>query len=236
MDTDLVSIKKNTFFHFHDGAQLNKEFEAMYLGNEINRTVNIKHEILNKMSEVRRTWFKLSAYWKASGASKKWKLIIFDAIIRSKLLCGLETIHLTQALSKSLDAFQSRSLRIKNLKRPSTFIDRSCTNQKILEEATANAFPTRGDNRQIIRFSDYQYMKRRCKLLGHIVRSNNDDPMRQVSFVDSTASRVDYGTKRVGKPRQNWLHFTKKFAYENVLKHHNTHDARIYAAALNRNF
>ena len=233
-----ITMNNDGCIHFHDGTPLNKEFEAMYLGNEINRTVNIKHEILNKMSEVRRTWFKLSAYWKASGASKKWKLIIFDAIIRSKLLYGLETIHLTQALSKSLDAFQLRSLR-KILKRPPTFIDRSCTNQKILEEATAIAFPTRGDNRQIIRFSDY-HMNRRCKLLGHIIRSSNDDPMRQVSFVDSTASRVDYGTKRVGKPRQNWLHITKKFAYENVLRHHNfdenTDDARIYAAALNRDF
>ena len=61
-----------------------------------------------------------------------------------------------------------------------------------------------------------------------------------VSLVDSTASRVDCGTKRLGKPRQNWLHITKKFASENVLRHHNfdenTDDARIYAAALNRDF
>ena len=83
-------------------------------------------------------------------------------------------------------------------------------------------------------------MNRRCKLLGHIIRSSNDDPMRQVSFVDSTASRVDYGAKRVGEPRPNWLHIAKNFAYENVLRHHNfdenTDDARIYAAALNRDF
>ena len=125
-----ITMNKDGCIHFHEGSPLNKEFEAMYLGNEINRTVKIKHEILNKMSEVGRTWFKLNAYWKASGASKKWKLIIFDAIIRSELLYGLETIHLTQALSKSLDAFQLRSLR-EILKRPPTFIDRSCTNQKI---------------------------------------------------------------------------------------------------------
>ena len=114
-------------------------------------------------------------------------MIIFDAIIRSKRLCGLET----QALSKSLDTFQMRSLR-KILQRPSSFADRRYTNQKILDEATSVAFPTRGDNRKITRFSEY-HMNRRAKLLGHILRSSNDDPMRQVSFLPHSASRVDYG-------------------------------------------
>ena len=77
--------------YFHDGTPLCKEYEATYLGKKINKDVNIKHEIFNKMSEVRRTWFKLEPYWKASRAGKKWKLIIFDAIIRSKLMYGLET-------------------------------------------------------------------------------------------------------------------------------------------------
>ena len=158
----------------------------MYLGNEINRTVNIKHGVFNKMSDVRRTWFKLDSYWKATRASKKWKLIIFDAIIRSKRLCGLET----QALSKSLDTFQMRSLR-KILQRPSSFADRRYTNHKIFDEATSVAFPTRGDNRKITRFSEY-HMNRRAKLLGHILRSSNDDPMRQVSFLPHSASRVDW--------------------------------------------
>ena len=100
-----------TLYPFEDGTPLTKEFEAMYLGNEINKTVNIQLEILDKMLEVRRTWFKLKPYWKASGASKKRKLIIYDAIIRSKLLYGLETIHLTQAMSKKLDAFQMHGIR-----------------------------------------------------------------------------------------------------------------------------
>ena len=117
-------MNNDGYIHFHDETPLNKEFEAMYLGNEINRIVKIKYEILNKISTVRRTRFKPNAHWQASGASKKWKLIIFDAKIRSKLLYGLETIYLTQALSKSLDVFQLRSLR-KILKRSPTFIDRS---------------------------------------------------------------------------------------------------------------
>ena len=233
-----IAMNNDGCIHFHNGDPLSKEFEAMYLGNEINRTVNIKHEVFNKMSDVRRTWFKLDSYWKASQASKKWKLIIFDAIIRSKLLYGLETVHLTQSMSKTLDAFQMRGLR-KILKRPSTFVDRRYTNQRILDEATSLAFPTRGDNRKIMRFSEF-HMKRRAKLLGHIMRCDDSDPLRQVSFMPGSASTIDYGTKRVGKPRQSWLHHSKKYVFEQVLGHHsydeNADDARIFASAISRLF
>ena len=188
---------------------------------------------------MRRTWYKLEPYWKASGASKKWKLIIYDAIIRSKLLYGLETIHLTQAMSRKLDAFQMRGLR-RILQRNSTFIDRRNTNKSLLEEASSIAYPSRCDPRKIIPFSEY-HMNRRVKLLGHILRSNGNDPMRQISFLPDSAHRVEYGTKRVGKPRQNWLHHTKKYVYENILGHYDygeTHmnDQRVYEAAVSRQF
>ena len=76
--------------HVQDGTPLATEYEATYLGNAINREVNIRHEISNKLQEVRRAWIKSHLYWKAS---KRWQLIVYDSIIRSKLLYGLETIH-----------------------------------------------------------------------------------------------------------------------------------------------
>ena len=131
-----------------------------------------------------------------------------------------------------------RSLR-KILQRPSSFVDRQYTNQKILDEATSIAFPTRGDTKKNSVYSEY-HMHRRAKLLGHILRSSNDDPLRQVSFLPNSASRVDCGKKRVGKPRQNWLHHTKSFVYEHILRHHNfaelTDDECVYAAAMNKFF
>ena len=106
-----IPMNNDGIIHFQNGTQLAKGFEATYLGNEINRDANIQHEVVRKKQEVRCTWFKLSAYWKATRASKRWKLIVSDASIRSKLLYGLETIHLTQSLSKKLDAFQFRCIR-----------------------------------------------------------------------------------------------------------------------------
>ena len=71
----------------------------------------MQHEIANKIHEARKTWYKLAPYWKATHASKKWKLIIYDAIVRSKLLYGLETLHLTEAMAKKIDVFQTKGLR-----------------------------------------------------------------------------------------------------------------------------
>ena len=88
--------------HFDNEEPLPKRFETTYLGNEINREANIWHKILNKMQEVRKTWFRLLPYWKATNASLKWQLLIFDAVIKSKIIYGLETVHLTQAMIKKL--------------------------------------------------------------------------------------------------------------------------------------
>ena len=40
-----IAMNNDGCIHFGDGTPLGKEFEAMYLGNEINRIVNIKHEV-----------------------------------------------------------------------------------------------------------------------------------------------------------------------------------------------
>ena len=33
----------------------------------------------------------------------------------------------------------------------------------------------------------------------------------------SSATRIEYGKKRVGKPRQTWIHHAKKFVWEETL-------------------
>ena len=65
--------------------------------------------------------------------------------------------------------------------------------------------------------------------------------MRQVSFQPKSAYRVQFGKKRVGRPKQNWLHYAKKHTFENILRGYEyketpDEDERIYNAALNRTF
>ena len=52
-----VAIQMNNegWVHFEHNEPLPKNLEATYLGNEINKEANIKHETLNKTQEVRNT-------------------------------------------------------------------------------------------------------------------------------------------------------------------------------------
>jgi hypothetical protein len=131
-----------------------------------------------------------------------------------------------------------RGLR-KILARPTTFYDRTCTNQRVLEEATSIVYTAPGDQCKIQLFSEF-HNNRRAKLMGDILRTNADDPLRQVSFLPDSAHRLDYGKKRVGKPRQNWLYHTKKHVHEHVLNRHLyseiDDDHGNYTAAMQRLF
>ena len=43
------------------------------------------------------------------------------------------------------------------------------------------------------------------KLLGHVIRTGNDDPMRQVIFKEGCVKELKVGTRRVGKPKLDWV-------------------------------
>ena len=83
----------------------------MYLGNELNYEADPHAEVTQKLQEVNRTPWRMQEYWKATEASKKWKIRIFDAVLKSKLLYGLETTQLTRKCKKRTDAFQIKGLR-----------------------------------------------------------------------------------------------------------------------------
>ena len=58
---------------------------------------------------------------------------MFNAIIRSKLMYGLETVVMNTRVLKMLDTFQLKCLR-KILKIPTTYIDREFSNAVIKEQ------------------------------------------------------------------------------------------------------
>ena len=54
------------------------------------------------------------------------------------------------------------------------------------------------------------YKYRRQKLLGHVLRSSNVDPLRQVTFVEDSAKPLAYTKRRSGKPREQWTEVAMK--------------------------
>ena len=52
------------------------------------------------------------------------------------------------------------------------------------------------------------------KLFGHMVRAENLDPMRQVTLKKGSIKSIATGTRRVGKPKLEWVHENRKDAWK----------------------
>ncbi len=105
---------------------------------------------------------------------KHEKIIVYSSVSRSKLLYGLECLELTQAEQDKLDAFQIKGLR-RILHIPPTHIDRTWTNDKVIEKASIAM------GKPMIKFSE-TWMSQKFKLLGHLLRASRADPLHQVCF------------------------------------------------------
>ncbi len=63
---------------------------------------------------------KLDIVWLHSDCSQRFKLQVLNAVIRQKLLYGLESAHLSDTTLARIDVFHRRGLR-KNLGMTTTF-------------------------------------------------------------------------------------------------------------------
>ena len=93
-----------------------------------------------------------------------------------------------------------------------THIHRANTNQRVIEDASRIAYGS--DSQERIRLFSDMLKYRRVKLAGHIIRTSESDPMRQISYKPDSADIYNVGKRRIGGPRQNWLYHTNKFIWE----------------------
>ena len=49
-----------------------------------------------------------------------------------------------------------------------------------------------------------------------MIRADNADPMRKVTFSPSTIEEWGYAHRRVGRPKDQWLYETKKLVWKNA--------------------
>jgi len=166
-----------------EGKIVPRKKSAIYLGTLLTDSFDNASEIANRLGDCIATCNRLKVFWTKANTSVKWKIQVFNAIIRSKLLYGLECIQLTDAEISKLNAFQNKSLR-RILGKPPTFIDRSETNQKMYDEIQQHGciFEHFGD----------VWKHNKFKLLGHILRSSPSDPLNQVTFGNDTSFPDQY--------------------------------------------
>ena len=119
--------------------------------------------MMNKIFDSTRTCIRLKLFWNKARTSLRWKIKVFYSFVRSNLLYGLRCIQLNQAE-------RNRLLHI-----PPTSVDRTVANEdvKIIQQDQHGLKATD--------FSD-MWVHKKIKLLGHFIRSHNQDPMKQVLF------------------------------------------------------
>jgi hypothetical protein len=147
---------------------------------------------------------------------------VFNAVLSTKLLYGLESMIAPVQALKRLDTFQLKGLRkILNIK--TTFIDRTQTNNKIYEDVnklilSTDQFVFPGDEFELFRAKKIEIpviplsvmlAKKRVKLLGHIIR-HPDSPMFRNTFMNGSLMPNIPRLKRAGRPRLHWAEETMK--------------------------
>ena len=194
--------------HFVDGTKVTPTKEGTYLGVNINENLDIKSELSTRCKHVIITWKALGEFWKHGNMSKRDKITVFNAVIRSKLLYGLESAQLNQNLLNRLNTIQLKGLR-QILHITTTYVDRTHTNEYVIEKAQE----TQKQGNTIKLFSDY-YNERRIKYMGHILRQTDDEPEKATTLYPNTPFPRVNQVKRVGKPRINWTEDTFRHAWE----------------------
>ena len=176
--------------------------EVVYLGALLTKSHDTKKEITSRLAVCMYTWKQLDIFWKKSICPLKFKIHVYDAVIRSKLVYGLETIQIPKYLCNKLNTFQLKGLR-KILGMRTTFIDRSNTNRRVLDVASRCVNPPKHPGKDVKIFSEYVSDKSQA-LLAHIIRSQPEDPMRQCTFEKDTNLPKIHINRRVGRPREQW--------------------------------
>ena len=145
-----ITMRGHSHTHFEDGTYLSNVPHARYLGITLDENASNTPDLNSRITAALATITALKHFWKSS-AKPKWKLLVFNAIAGANILYGLESLQLTPADLKRLDAFQQRGLR-RILGFLPTHLDRTATNQRVLERArteTMKRRPTQGHNQQL---------------------------------------------------------------------------------------
>ena len=148
-------------------------------------------ELRHRISVCMGVWKKLGMFFKSSDCSVRLKLQVFDAILRSKLMYGLESAQLTESSRQRLDTFQLKGLR-QILKITTTYVDRHHSNAYVYARANEQL----GAQRPIERLSEY-YTRMRLKSFAAILASRDDDPVKTMLLDPTTLKQHDVGTLRV---------------------------------------
>ena len=152
----------------------------------------------------------MDIFWIKTHCSKKWKLLVFNAVITSIVLYGLESHGSSW---KAIKHVPTKGFT-KKMKLHTTFVQRNNSNEYVYRRAneTINA-PSEGPGRQIKPLTEI-LEDRKLKLLGHVLRRDRQHPLHQAAFSTRSALPREIEHRRRGRPRQFWTTNNMRKAWE----------------------
>ena len=172
-----------------------------------------RKEINKRIAATMQTLKRLDIYWRHSNCPMRKKLITADAVIRSKLLYGLDSMQLNEPQLKKLDIFQLKVLR-KILKMKTTYIDRNNTNEKVFE--TANRRLQEEKQGATIKTFRAAYRTSKLKRLARTIQKDGDD-IQNITFKDiyKLEPREPPNRKRC-RPKHKWTKKALEETWEDI--------------------
>ena len=193
--------------HFINGEAVPIKEEAVYLGGIINKQADTHKEVRRRIGIAMATSQKLEQFWKSMNCTGKWKAQVFISVIITQLTYGLETVPTTVGDERKLDAFVTKGVR-KILGIHHSWISR-ISNERVWDILNEGR-----TGKAIYQNVSVKLAQRRARLLGHIIRAQEHDPMRHYTINDHLDRPTLRAKLRVGRPRQKWLEQAKQEAVE----------------------
>ena len=211
---EFLSIGEGRAVQFPDGHKIPPTDEVKYLGCMLNNKADGKREVAKRKADSMAVLSRLHIFFRDGDSSVKCKLQVYNAVIRSKFMYGLESVMLNQSVLKELDAFQLKGLR-KILRITTTFVNRSHTNEYVFSRARQEL--DNPEDPALQPLSEF-HKARRLILMAKIITLRDIDPSARVAFDPETLKPHGYGTRRVGHPRLNWVQCTLRDFWEETKK------------------
>ena len=162
---------------------MKRKSEVTYLGCQFNQYSNINQEIGKRIATCMTILKKLDIFWRHCEVTTAFKITVLDAVIRSKLLYGMDSAQLTPSNQRRIEVFQLKGLR-KILKMTTTYVDRSNSNAEVFRRANElikNETDPAKKPREIIPFVTC-YLNSRMKRLARLNKMEKEHPVRHITF------------------------------------------------------
>ena len=78
---------------FQDGTHVPKENQVTYLGGIITKEAKGHAEVEQRITATMATWKKMHLFFKDARCPIRWKFIVYNSMIHSKFLYGLEAVE-----------------------------------------------------------------------------------------------------------------------------------------------